>query len=127
MPDKRKPGRSIAARHVTIAADRRAEQREATKLATTTLAAAEAQARRGQATTPDRTETAPAGLTTAAFSVTRGRAADPPEAGDGQTPIPSGALFGPGGNMLRAWALDVPDGKIRRCGSCSPCRDCRAV
>jgi hypothetical protein len=34
---------------------------------------------------------------------------DVPEAGDGETPLGSGALFGPGGNMLRAWALDVPD------------------
>jgi hypothetical protein len=31
---------------------------------------------------------------------------DVPEAGD---PYATGALFGPGGNMLRAWALDVPD------------------
>jgi hypothetical protein len=51
-------------------------------------------------------------LSTASLAGTRGRAAaDPPEAGDGQTPYATGALFGPGGNMLNAWALDVPDGQ----------------
>jgi hypothetical protein len=34
-----------------------------------------------------------------------------PEVGDGQTPVGNGALFGPGGNMLQGWFLDVPDGE----------------
>jgi hypothetical protein len=45
------------------------------------------------------------------LSATRGHAADPPEAGDGLTPLGSGRIFGVGGNMLQGWALDVPDGE----------------
>jgi hypothetical protein len=36
---------------------------------------------------------------------------DVPEAGDGLTPVGSGATFAVGGNMLRGWFLDVPDGE----------------
>jgi hypothetical protein len=33
-----------------------------------------------------------------------------PEVGDGQTPIPSGAVFGPGGNLLNGWFPDPSPG-----------------
>jgi hypothetical protein len=52
------------------------------------------------------------GLTAEGSSLVPGARRQVPEAGDGQTPIPSGALFGSGGNMLKGWALDVPDGEM---------------
>jgi hypothetical protein len=86
-------------------------------MATTGISAGEAQARRHSATGPhDEGELAsqgsqPPGLSTAAFSATRSRAAAPPEAGDGQTPIPSGALYGPGGNLLNGTFADPAPGE----------------
>jgi hypothetical protein len=76
-------------------------------MATTGVSASEAQARRHSATG--------SGLTTDAFSVTRARAA-PPEAGDGQTPIPSGALFGDGGNLLHGHFHDPQPGQSTSLG-----------
>jgi hypothetical protein len=84
-------------------------------VATTTLAAAEAVQRRGQATTPDRVDAtgqapqqraaaAPAGLSTSSLGATRGRAAVPEYA--------TGARFAAGGNLLRGTFADPLPGEM---------------